>query len=138
MFPWVKDPNAGGVKISPAVQQQVKQRVLGYTAVHYAGKYTRLDLRFRSHFCYIDAYKEPDCLPDFLPKDFPVSREEYLERMRNSPIHPCWLRYVGDEESWSLGFYTYRNEKYELCMFKNDSFYGTPEKAFTISAMYLQ
>ena len=30
MSPWVKDPNAGGVKIPPAVQQQVKQRVLDY------------------------------------------------------------------------------------------------------------
>jgi hypothetical protein len=58
--------------------------------------------------------------------------------MRNSPIHLCRLRYFGDEESWSLGFYTYSNEKYELCMFKNGSFYGTPEQAFAISAMYLQ
>jgi len=139
MSPWVKnDPNTGGVKIPPAVQQQVKQRVLDYAAANYAGKYTRLEIRFRSQFCYIDAYKEPDCPPDFPPKDFPVSREEYLERMRNSPIHLCRLRYFGDAESWSLGFYTYSNEKYELCMFKNGSFYGTPEQAFAISAMYLQ
>jgi hypothetical protein len=49
MSPWVKnDPNAGGVKIPPAVQQQVKQRVLDYAAANYAGKYTRLDIRFRS------------------------------------------------------------------------------------------
>ena len=43
MSPWVKnDPNAGGVKIPPAVQQQVKQLVLDYAAANYAGKYTRL------------------------------------------------------------------------------------------------
>ena len=27
---------------------------------HYKGGFTRLDIRFRGAFCYIDAYKEPD------------------------------------------------------------------------------
>jgi hypothetical protein len=76
MSPWVKnDPNAGGVKIPPAVQQQVKQRVLDYAAANYAGKYTRLDIRFRSQFCYIDAYKEPDC-----PPRFPTQRLSRISR----------------------------------------------------------
>jgi hypothetical protein len=122
MSPWFKDPNAGGVKIPTAVQQRVKQRILNYAAAHYTGKYTRLDIRFRGQFCYIDAYTEPNPLPDFPLEDFPVSREEYLERMQNIPTHLCRLRYFGDEEAWSMGFYTYSNEKYELCMFNNGSF----------------
>lgn len=138
MSPWVRDPDSGGVKIPKLVQARIKQRILKYAEAHYSGKYTRLDIRFRSQFCYIDAYKEPYIAPDFPPANFPESREEYIERLRNTPIHLCRLRYFGDEEGWSFAFYTYSNEKYELCMFDNGSFYGTPEEAFESSALYLQ
>ncbi len=138
MSPWVRDPDSGGVKIPKLVQARIKQRILKYAEAHYSGKYTRLDIRFRSQFCYIDAYKEPYIAPDFPPANFPESREEYIERLRNTPIHLCRLRYFGDEEGWSFAFYTYSNEKYELCVFNNGSFYGTPEEAFESSALYLQ
>ncbi|WP_293332711.1 hypothetical protein [Microcoleus sp. CAWBG58] len=128
MSPWVKDPHSGGVKIPPEVQQRVKQRILSYAAAHYAGKYTRLGIRFRSQFCYIDAYTEPDVPLDFPAKDLSVSREEYLERRRNTPLHLCRLRYFSDEEAWTLGFYAYSSEKYEPCMFRNGTFYGTLKK----------
>ena len=138
MSPWVQEPNAGGVKIPPRGQERVKQRILKYAQTHYSGKYTRLDIRFRSQFCYIDAYTEPTVAPDFPPPNFPESREEYLERLRNTPIQLCRLRYFGDEESWSFAFYSYSNNKYELSVFNNGSFYGTPEEAFESSALYLQ
>lgn len=137
MSPWVKDPDSGGVKIPKAVQERIKQRILKYAEAHYAGKYTRLDIRFRSQFCYIDAYQNPQIEPDFPLANFPISREEYLERIQNIPTHLCRLRYFGDEEAWSFSFYTYSNEKYELSMFKHGSFYGTPEAAFESSALYL-
>ncbi|MCC3592476.1 MULTISPECIES: hypothetical protein [unclassified Microcoleus] len=138
MSPWVKDPHSGGVKIPPAVQERVKQRILNYAAANYAGKYTRLGIRFRSQFCYVDAYTEPDVPLDFPFKELRVSREEYLEQRRNTPLHLCRLRYFSDEEAWTLGFYAYSSEKYEPCMFPNGSFYGTPEEAFAISSMYLE
>ncbi len=138
MSPWVREPDSGGVKIPKLVQARIKQRILKYAEAHYSGKYTRLDIRFRSQFCYIDAYKEPYIAPDFPPANFPESREDYIERLRNTPIHLCRLRYFGDEEGWSFAFYTYSNEKYELCVFNNGSFYGTPEEAFESSALYLQ
>lgn len=87
MSPWVKDPHSGGVKIPPAVQERVKQRILDYAAANYAGKYTRLGIRFRSQFCYIDAYTEPDVPLDFPSKELGISREEYLERRRNTPFN---------------------------------------------------
>lgn len=124
MSPWVKDPNAGGVKIPPAVQERVKQRILNYAAANYAGKYTRIDIRFRSQFCYIDAYTEPDVPLDFPAEELRVSLEEYLEQRRNIPLHLCRLRYFSDEEAWTMGFYTYSNEKYELSVFDNGSFYA--------------
>ena len=35
------------------------------------GKYTRIDVRFRAQFCYIDAYKEPYVPADLPPPGFP-------------------------------------------------------------------
>ncbi|MCC0179893.1 hypothetical protein I4641_23435 [Waterburya agarophytonicola K14] len=138
MSPWVQDPNSGGVKITEKVRERVKQRILNYAETNYSGKYIRLDVRFRGQFCYIDAYKEPDIAADFPPPDFPESREEYLERRRNNPIHLCRLRYFGNEAGWGFAFYSYSSEKYKLSVFDNGEFYGTPEEAFESSAMYLQ
>ena len=68
---WIYDPHSGGVKIPPAVQQRTRQRILAYAEAHYAGKYTRLDIRFRKPFCYIDAFTEPKVGPNYPPPDFP-------------------------------------------------------------------
>ena len=54
-MPWVFDPQSGGVKIPPAVQERTRQRILAYAEKHYKGKYTRIDVRFRGPLCYIDA-----------------------------------------------------------------------------------
>lgn len=128
---WVFDPNSGGVKIKEAVRRRTDQRIRRYAEVHFAGRYTRLDIRFRGQFCYVDAYTEPEPPgPDFPPPDWPESREEYLERLRNTPIHLFRLRFSGDEESWGLAFYSYASEKYELSVFPTGDFRGTPEEAF--------
>ncbi|MEO0541308.1 MAG: hypothetical protein AAFZ80_10650 [Cyanobacteria bacterium P01_A01_bin.105] len=60
MAPWVQDPHSGGVKIPARVKVSTEQRILAYAEQHYAGQYNRIDVRFKSHFCYIDAYLEPD------------------------------------------------------------------------------
>jgi hypothetical protein len=138
MSPWVRDPNAGGTKIPTAVQDRTKQRILEYAQQNYADKYLRLGIRFKGQFCYIDAYKEPGLAEGFPPPDFPESREELEDRLRNTPIHLCRLRYFGNEEKWGFAFYTYSDEKYKTCMFRNGTFYGTPEEAFAQSAMYLE
>jgi hypothetical protein len=134
----VYDPHSGGIKIPEAVRVRTRDRILAYAEKHYLGKYTRIDVRFRGQLCYIDAYTEPYVPPDFDESAFGESREEYRERLRNFPLHLCRLRYFGDEDSWSMAFYTYSNEKYEPCVFGNGSFHGTPEEAFETSAVYLQ
>ena len=63
---WVRHPNAGGVKVPPAVRQRTEQRIRRYAEKHFAGEYTRLEIRFRAQFCYIDAYTEPS-----VPKGWP-------------------------------------------------------------------
>ncbi len=138
MRTWARDPHSGGVKIPKRVQESTIQRILAYAEAHYAGQYTRLDIRFRGQFCYIDAYTEPSVPADFPPPGFPESREAYLARVRSIPTHLCRLRYFGDEDSWTFAFYTYSNEKYEPCVFGNGTFYGTPEEAFESAAVYLQ
>jgi hypothetical protein len=137
-MPWVYDPHSGGTKIPPAVQERTRQRILAYAKAHYAGKYTRIDVRFRNQFCYVDAYTEPYVAPGFPPPDFPETREAYIERRRNTPTHLCRLRYFGNEESWSLAFYTYSHNTYEPSFFDNGTFHGTPEESLATSAVYLQ
>ncbi|MFO7680043.1 MAG: hypothetical protein R6X34_08330 [Chloroflexota bacterium] len=134
---WVFDPDSGGKKIPENKKREVTQRIEKFAAENYAGKYTRLDIRFRGQFCYIDAYTEPFIADDWPPADWPETREETLERLRNTPIHLCRLRYFGGDE-WGFAFYTYSHEKYELSVFPDGSFFGLPEDAFAAAAMYLE
>jgi hypothetical protein len=136
--PWVYNPHTGGKKIPPAVQQRTEQRILDYAAKNYPGQYTRLDVRFRGALCYIDAYVEPEEPSRGLLEVTGETRNEYLERMRRLPLHLVRLRYFGNEDSWTLAFYTYSHEKYEPCAFASGSFHGTPEAAFDVGAVYLQ
>jgi hypothetical protein len=135
---WVYDPHTGGVKIPPPVQKRTEERIRKYAEERYAGKFTRLGIRFRGALCYIDAYTEPMEPSPGLLAARGETRDQYLETMRNSPLHLCRLRYFGDEESWSLAFYTYSHEKYEPCVFHNGTFHGTPEEGFDAGAVYLE
>jgi hypothetical protein len=135
---WVFDPDYGGTKIPDAVKRRTRQRLRTYAEAHFAGKNTKLDIRFRGQFCYIDAYAEPEERPDWPPERWGVSREECYEDLRNTPTHLCRLRFFGDEERWGFAFFAYSSEKYELSVFPSGEFFGPPEEAFQVSAqMYL-
>ena len=133
---WVFDPDYGGVKIPEWKKQEVKQRIERFAAGNYAGQYVRLNIRFRAQFCYIDAYTEPDVGEGWPPDDWPETREEMIERLCQTHVHLCRLRYFGGDE-WGFAFYAYSSEKYEVAVFPNGSFRGTPEEAFAASSMYL-
>lgn len=136
---WVSDPDSGGVKIKEAVKSRTEKRIQAYAETHFAGRYTRLEVRFRGQFCYVDAYTEPEPLgPNWPPPDWPESREEHLERLRNTPTHLFRLRYFGDEERWGFAFYSYGNNRYELSIFPTGEFFGSPELALeTAGNVYL-
>jgi hypothetical protein len=132
---WVFDPDSGGTRVPEAVKRRTEERIRRYAEEHFRGKYTKLDIRFRGQFCYVDAYREPEPLtPGWPPPDWPETREEYLERLRTTPTHLCRLRYFGQEEHWAFAFYTYSNERYELSMFPSGEFLGPPEAAFEVAA----
>jgi len=137
-YTWVYDPHSGGTKIPKAVQERTRSRILAYAEKRYSGKYTRIDVRFRGQLCYIDAYREPYVPPRFNSKLYGESRDEHIERLRNTPTHLGRLRYFGDENRWSLAFYTYSHEKYEPTFFDTGNDQGTPEEAFETCAVYLQ
>jgi hypothetical protein len=137
---WVFDPDSGGVKIPEAVKRRIEAHLRRYAEEHFAGYYTKLDIRFRGQFCYIDAYTEPvPPGPDWPPSGWPESREEYIERLRNTPTHLCRLRYFGNEADWGFAFYSYGSARYELSVFPSGEFFGSPEEAFQISTeLYLR
>ena len=134
---WGFNPDSGGKKIPESKKREVTERIQKFAGENYAGMYTRLDIRFRSQFCYIDAYTEPDVSDGWPPEDWAETREEMIERLRNTPTHLCRLRYFGGDD-WGFAFYAYSSEKYELSIFPDGSFTGKPEDAFEVSAMYLQ
>ena len=135
---WVYDPHSGGVKIPPVVRQRTAERIEKHAREKHAGNSTRLGIRFHGAFCYIDAFTEPEPPTADLLRATGETREEYLERLRNNPLHLCRIRCFGDENAWSLAFYTYSNERYEPCVFHNGTFHGTPEEAFDVGAVYLE
>ncbi|MCB8951918.1 MAG: hypothetical protein H6650_07895 [Ardenticatenales bacterium] len=53
---WMFDPGSGGKKIPGNIKREVTQRIEEFAAENYAGKYTRLDIRFRGQFCYNGGY----------------------------------------------------------------------------------
>ena len=133
---WMRDPHAGGTKVSPLLQKTVEQRIKSYAEQMYAGKFLRLDVRFRGQFCYIDAFSEPYVYEPH-NEELLGPKDEYIERMRTTPTHLVRLRFLGDMEAWSVAFFKYSDMKYEPCLFDGGGWTGTLEQAFEIGAVYL-
>jgi hypothetical protein len=134
---WCCNPHAGGVKIPPARQDDVRRRLERHAAANYAGKYTRLEIRFRGALCYIDAFQEPQPPSPGLLAATGETAEQYLERRRAWPTHLGRLRHF-NHDRWSYAFYTYSNERYEPAIFASGDWFGTPEEGFDIGAVYLR
>ena len=130
---WTFAPDRGGKTIPESVKQDVIRRINSVAEKHFKGKYTRLDIKFKGQFCYIDAYNEPKVSKTWPPKNWPEPREVYIERLRNTPTHLCRLRYF-DHDEWGYAFYTYSNNRYEFSVYPNGEFKGKPEDAFMASA----
>jgi hypothetical protein len=132
----VFDAHTGGRPVPAAVQDAVRLRILNHAQKHHAGKFIRIDVRFRGALCYIDAYCEPRPGSERLAALCGEVPEQYAEGVRNTPVHLVRLRYFG-EDRWSVAFYTYSHEKYSPLIYPNGDPFGTVEQAFDIGAVYL-
>ena len=113
MNAWTINPQTGGTKIPPHVQERIVAQVEAYAAKQPWSSRFKLILRFKHQFCYLDASEEGET-------PFPIGR----------------LRYF-DEDRFSLAFYTYSNERYQPCIFNNGRWFGSVENAIDICAIYL-
>jgi hypothetical protein len=127
------DPHSGGKPIPPATQELVRRRILAHAEEHYAGRFIRIDVRFRGALCYIDAFQEPRLGSEGVASLTGETPAEFAERVRNTPVHLVRLRHF-DLEHWSLAFYTYSNERYELCRYPSGEWFGTVEQGFDLGA----
>ena len=123
----------------PAIPERVKmrteKRILEYAAKHHAGRFIRIDVRFRGALCYIDAYQEPDARGAGNPPQG-ETLEQWLDQLRKTPTPLCRIRYCGNEDRWSFAWYTWAHEKYQEGFLITGDHYGTPEEAFETVAHF--
>lgn len=114
MAAWYFDPHSGGTKIPVNHYQQIIDQVNLHEQKQKWFPKFKIQLRFKGQFCYLDGYKEGEV-------PFPVGRVRYF-----------------DDNSWSLAFYTYSNERYKPCLFRNGKWLGIIEDAIDICSTYFQ
>lgn len=114
-MPWYYNPQSGGNKIPPKLYDKLRERVHAYEQTRPWYPNFSLKVRFKSHFCYIDAVENGT---DKVP--FPIGR----------------LRYFS-ENDWSLAFYTYSHERYEPCYLHTGEWCGSVEQAIEPCEIYL-
>ncbi len=137
---WQFDPNSGGVKIPENVKKDIIKRINKIAEENFKGKYLEIQIKFKNQFCYINFFQdftESDILANFSEVDWGMSKAEFVQKQKTTPIHLCRLRYFGTDD-WGFSFYTYSHQKYELSIFPNGAFFGKPEEAFLASSMYFQ
>jgi hypothetical protein len=134
-MPWVFGPHSGGTRIPEPLKEQTTRRLLAHAEKRYAGRYIRLDVRFKGALCYIDAFREPDTRGSVWNVTG-ETRAQFVERMRSTPTHLCRLRHLG-RDRWSVAFYTYSHERYEPCFLGSGEMIGTPEEGLDVGALYL-
>jgi hypothetical protein len=95
---WFLDPHSGGNKIPEAVRRETVARLDRHAAAHFAGLYTRLDIRFRGPLCYVDAFTEQEEPSASLLRSTGETRAQFIERLRAIPLHLCRLRYFSVDQ----------------------------------------
>jgi hypothetical protein len=88
-YQWVLDPDSGGNKIPERLKAELKKKIEALAEKDFKGKYERMDIRFRGQFCYIGTLHEPQIPDDFPSSRLGTTREEYLDRLRNTPRPLC-------------------------------------------------
>jgi hypothetical protein len=111
---WVYDPQSGGNKIPDRRREQFIQQAAVFVKTRPWYQEYEVKLRFKGQFCYLDGLKKGET------RVFPIGR----------------LRYFRDNV-WSLAFFTYSNDTYQPCVFKDGSWEGTLEAGIEACEMHL-
>ena len=130
---WALSPESGGMPISKSRQPIIVHKIEEHAFKNFAGKYARLEIRFKGVFCYIDAFVEPSPPDSELLKITKETADEYMTRLRSTPRKLCRMRHY-DIDRWSFGFFSYSNEKYQLAVFKSGDFFGPIIEGFHTAA----
>jgi hypothetical protein len=110
---WVYDPHSGGAKIPKEMYDKIYKEVESFEQTHPWYPRIQLKPRFKSQFCYIDTVEEGD------GRLFPLCRLRHLNR------------------GWSIGLFTYSNDRYEPCVFPNGKWEGTIKEALTVCESFI-
>lgn len=108
---WTYNPHSGGMTVPDHVRGSTEVRIREFAAEHFAGRYRELAVRFRGQFCYVDALVEPGPLPPGSSGPGDETAEEYQARFRETPVHLCRLRFLGDLDLWSFAFYSSASDR---------------------------
>ena len=131
------NPHCGGEAIPIDAQERVKTRILRYARSHHERQVRELEFTFRRQFCYVDAWVRPTRLPRRTLRYLGETPEQYLERVRTSPVRLCRLRYFTGPERWSVAHWVPHLMRYEPSAVGNAKPFGTPEACFRIGACHL-
>lgn len=122
--------------IPEPLRESTEKRIQAHAQQHFAGKYTKLEIRFHGQLCYIDCYMEPSLPPGW--KAWIKNPKKYLEEQKDIATQLCRLRYLGEKDCWGFELFTYSNERYEPSLLPTGDWRGTPEEAFDVAAtLYL-
>jgi len=110
---WVYDPQSGGKKISLEHQEEICEQAEAFSKMRPWYSRTRLNLRFKNQFCYIDTLDLTD------KKTLPLCRLRNLSR------------------GWSLALFTYSNERYQPCIFPDGNWEGSLEAAIELCEPFI-
>lgn len=113
-MPWVYDPHSGGVKIPPKMHEKICEQVESFAQTRLWYPKIQLKVRFKSQLCYIETIEEGDD--------------------RHLPL--CRLRHFNLDD-WSLALFTYSNDKYQPCNFRDGKETGTITDALEICEPFI-
>lgn len=129
-MPYLYDAHRGGAVISDAIGRRTEDRVRQFAQSQFPGRFRDVGVWFRGQFCYVDLYRDPGPSPDgWSPEDSDETREQYRDRLAETPVHLLRLRYFGNPDRWSFALYNYASEEYEPATFPSGDAAGRPEDA---------
>lgn len=112
-MPWVYTPHHGGKKIPSEMYKDICKKVESFERARPWYPKTKLKVRFKAQFCYIDTIEEGD----------------------GRLFHLCRLRLLHD--GWSFALYTYSNECYEPCAFPDGNSVGEIKDALKMAETFI-